>query len=101
MQLRVTSFNATADSNGPARPGPARHRHAAHDTSMERSGAPEGGMHTDGGAPTRAPRWAEPEDVSSAPDDCVLTAAQVPTGTTCRLVLRVARRYSCRCYCRV
>ena len=54
---------------------------------MKRSGAPPGGVHTDGGAPTRAPRWAEPEDVSAAPDDAVLTAAQVAQWRTQRYLV--------------
>jgi hypothetical protein len=44
-------------------------------------------VHTDGGAPTRAPRWAEPEDVSAAPDDAVLTAAQVAQWRTQRYLV--------------
>ena len=34
---------------------------------MEQTGAPLGGVHTEGGGPSRDPRWAEPEDVSAAP----------------------------------
>ena len=39
-------------------------------------GAPPGGLHTHGGPP-RPPRWAIAEDVSSRPDEAILTPAQV------------------------
>jgi len=40
-------------------------------------GAPLNSLHTHGGGEPRAPQWAEPGDVSEAPDDAILTAAQV------------------------
>ena len=54
---------------------------------MEPTGAPPGGVHTEGGGPSREPRWAEPEDVSAAPDDCVLSAEQVEQWRTQRYLV--------------
>ena len=54
---------------------------------MEQTGAPPGGVHTEGGGPSRQPRWAEPEDVSAAPDDCVLSAEQVEQWRTQRYLV--------------
>ena len=42
-----------------------------------KSGAPPGGLHTDGGGSPRPAQWALPEDVSTSTDDTILTPEQV------------------------
>ena len=53
------------------------HQQRQHLPHADRSGSPPGALHTDGGGATRPAQWAEPQDISAAPDSAPLTAAQV------------------------